>query len=89
MVGDRYTMADSSPDRACSSAAAAVRGIWMSAAMPSCIRAPPVWVTAITGSLRSVARRKDRTIFSPATAPMVPPKMLKSLWMITTWVPPA
>ena len=87
VVGDRYTIADSKPARACSSAAAAVRGIWISDAMPSCIRAPPVLVTATTGNRWSTARRNDRTIFSPATAPIVPPNTSKSLWISTARTP--
>ena len=87
VVGDRYTIADNSPDLACSSTAVTVRGIWIRAAIPSCIRAPPVRVTATTGSRRSTARRNERTIFSPATAPIVPPKISKSLWMSTARTP--
>ena len=87
VVGDRYTIADNRPDLACSSTAVAVRGIWIKEAMPSCIRAPPVRVTATTGNRWSTARRKARTIFSPVTAPIVPPKISKSLWISTARTP--
>ena len=55
VVGDRCTAKDRRPRLPCSAAARDVRAIWMSATIPSCMRAPPDAVNATNAPTTSTA----------------------------------
>ncbi len=56
---------------------------------PSCMRAPPEAETMTSGERDARERSMARVIFSPTTAPMLPPMKRTSMEQISTWRPPS
>jgi hypothetical protein len=62
--------------------AAEILAICMRLMAPSCMRAPPEAETITSGWRSSMARSMARVIFSPTTAPMLPPMKRGSMAQI-------
>ena len=66
------------------SVAATVLASCMRASVPSCIRAPPLADTTISGVRVLRAASAARVTFSPTTAPIEPPMNPKSMTQMTS-----
>jgi hypothetical protein len=73
---------------ASSASAAEIFAICIRLKVPSCIRAPPDWLTMTTAARSSTARSTRRVIFSPTAQPIEPPRNWKSIAAISTGWPP-